>query len=233
MPINFACIVPHSPLLLPSVGSKEDREKFKNTINALEKLRNTLTKLKPELIIISSPHKNWGFDVPLYFLVGEKNKTPAIEVGFSSEQKNYIKTYLTEEKSPQFYFEEGEKMYKTQIKDSKPNIALIASSDLSHCLKKDGPYGFHPDGPKFDEALIKYLKKKDLKNIFKLNEKYPESGECGLRPICFLLGILNACGVDNSISVTRKTDILSYEFPFGIGYLVASMKIYRSFRVYT
>ena len=232
MPISFVCVVPHSPSLLPSMGSKEDREELKNTINALEKLRNKFAKIKPELIIISSPHENWGFDVPLYFLVGEKNKPPVIEVGFSSEQKNYIETYLTGEKSPQFYFKEGEELYKTQINNSKLNIALIASGDLSHRLKKDGPYGFNPDGPKFDEALIKCLKEQDLKNILRLNEMYPESSECGLRPICFLLGILHACGVDNSISVTRKTDILSYEFPLGIGYLVANIKVYRSFKMY-
>ena len=232
MPINFACIVPHTPALLPSMGSKEDREKLKKTIKALEKLRDSFSKTRTELIIISSPHKNWGFDVPLYFLIGDPNKLPRIEVGFSSEKKNYIRTYLTEKKPPQFYFEEGEKLYQNQIKDLKSNIALVASSELSHRLKKDGPYGFHSDGPKFDEDLIKNLKKKDPQDILKLNELYPESGECGLGSIAFVLGILHAAGIDSSASVTKKTEILSYEYPFGIGCLVANIKIYRSFRVY-
>lgn len=30
---------------------------------------------------------------------------------------------------------------------------LIASGDLSHKLKEDGPYGFAPEGPQFDEQI--------------------------------------------------------------------------------
>ena len=232
MPINFACVSPHPPLLLPSVGSTENRKKVKKTIIALEKLEKIFTKVKPELVIISSPHKNWGFDVPLYFLLKAKNKPPVVEVGFSSEQKKYIKTYLTGLESPQFYFEEGKKIYETQIKNSKANIALIASANLSHRLKGGSSYGLHPDGRKFDKALMEYLKKKDIKSILKLNEMYPKSGECGLRSICFLLGILKAAGVEGA-NANWKPEILSYEKPFGVGYLVASIKIYRSFRVYT
>ena len=96
---------------------------------------------------------------------------------------------------------------------------MIASGDLSHCLKEEGPYGFHPDGPKFDKALIESLKKKDIEKILKLDEMYPDAGECGLRSFCFLLGILEASGLD------YQPEILSYEGPFGVGYLVANFKL--------
>jgi aromatic ring-opening dioxygenase LigB subunit len=47
-----------------------------------------------------------------------------------------------------------------QILNYSPGrCALIASGDLSHRLKEDGPYGFHPSGPKFDTRLVKGLKK--------------------------------------------------------------------------
>ena len=111
----------------------------------------------------------------------------------------------------------GKRIY--QELDKKRKYALIASGDLSHCLKKEGPYGFHSDGPKFDKALIEYLKKKDIKNFLKLDEMFPEAGECGLRSFCFLLGILEASGIN------YQPEILSYEGPFGVGYLVANFKL--------
>ena len=74
-------------------------------------------------------------------------------------------------------------------------------------------------GPKFDKALIDALKKKDIKTIFKLDDLYPEAGECGLRSFCFLLGILEASGIK------WQPEVLSYEGPFGVGYLVANFKL--------
>jgi len=230
MSIVFACLAPHPPLLLPSVGSKEDREKVKNTLESFDKLRISFAKVHPKLIVISSPHKNWGFDVPLYFLTKTEGKSgPSIEVGFSVEQKQNIKTYLTGTDSPQYHFDEGKKFFREQIEKSADNIALIASGDMSHCLKEKGPYGFNPDGPKFDKTFIEYLKNKDLNNIFKLDEAYPGAGECGLRSFCFLFGILEAA------RVAWVPQVLSYEGPFGVGYLVAEIKIkrYKSFRIYT
>jgi len=202
MPIVFAAISPHPPIILPSVGSPEDRAQIKKTIEALEKLGKKIKVIKPDKIIVSAPHPDWGFNVPLYFL--------------AKDFKEEIKTYLIELESPQFYFEEGKKVYKELEKTKK--YALIASGDLSHCLKADGPYGFNPDGPKFDKALIEALKKKDIEKILKLDDLYPDAGECGLRSFCFLLGILEASGLD------WQPEILSYEGPFGVGYLVANFK---------
>lgn len=209
--IKFACFTPHPPLLLPSVGSKEDREKVKKTIESLQLLGKSLEKVNPDTIIISSPHPDWGFNVPLFFL--------------AKDFKGEIETYLISLESPKFYFEEGKKVYKSKIQNPndksnlKSKIAVIASGDLSHCLKTEGPYGFQPDGPKFDKSLIDYLQKKDIENFLKLDVMYPEAGECGLRSFCFLLGILEASGIN------WQPEILSYEGPFGVGYLVANFKI--------
>jgi len=200
--IVFAAISPHPPIILPSVGSEEDRKQVKKTIDNLENLGKEFKKAEPDSIIISSPHPDWGFNVPLFFL--------------AKDFKGEIQTYLTGLEDPKFYFEEGT---KSQIPNSR--IALIASGDLSHCLKEDGPYGLHPDGPKFDKALIEALKKKDIETVLRLDEMYPEAGECGLRSFCFILGILEASGIK------YQPEILSYEFPFGVGYLVANFKIYE------
>lgn len=203
--IVFSCISPHPPLLLPYVGSEKDKKQVKKTIKALEGLSGEIKKLNPDSIIISSPHPDWGFQVPLYFLAKDfQGKTERVLTGLES---------------PDFYFEEGEKLYYSKIKDQSRKIALIASGDLSHCLKSDGPYGFHPQGPEFDKELAVLLKKKDIKGILNLDEKYPQAGECGLRPISFVLGILRAAQID------WQPEILSYENPFGVGYLVVNFKI--------
>ena len=206
MPIVFAAISPHPPIILPTVGSPEDRAQVKNTIDALEKLGKKLKEAKPDSIIISAPHPDWGFNVPLHFL--------------APDFKGEIQTYLMGLEDPKFYFEEGKKLYQKLVRDPTSNqIAVIASGDLSHCLKEEGPYGFNPDGPKFDKELIESLKKKDIETILKLDEMYPDAGECGLRSFCFLLGILAASGID------WQPEILSYEGPFGVGYLVADFKL--------
>ena len=203
MPIVFAAISPHPPIILPSVGSKEDRIQVKKTIESLENLGKKLKVIKPDSIIISAPHPDWGFNVPLFFL--------------AKDFKGEIKNYLTELETPEFYFKEGKRIF--QGSDRNKKYALIASGDMSHCLKEDGPYGFQTDGPKFDEKLIESFKKKDIETILRLDEMYPEAGECGLRSFCFLLGTLEASGIN------YQPEILSYEGPFGVGYLVADFKL--------
>jgi aromatic ring-opening dioxygenase LigB subunit len=201
--VVFAAISPHPPIILPSIGSPEDRAQVKKTIKSLENLGKKLKETQPDSIIISSPHSDWGFNVPLYFL--------------AKDFKGEVKQCLIELESPQFYFEEGKKVYKSL--EDKKKYALIASGDMSHCLKESGPYGFQPDGPKFDKALIEALKKKDIEKILKLDDLYPEAGECGLRSFCFLLGILEQSGRE------YQPEVLSYEGPFGVGYLVANLKL--------
>lgn len=201
--ISFACIAPHPPIILSDIGSVTDRKIVKNTIRSLECLGSKLSKINPDKIIISSPHPDWGFKVPLFFLA--KNTDAKLE------------TFLTREDSPEDHYAAGKDFYFSELKNSKDKIALIASGDLSHRLKIDGPYGLHPDGKKFDDALLESLKNRDIGAILKLDQTYPEAGECGLRSICFMIGILDAA------DIKWKADILSYEGPFGVGYLVTDL----------
>jgi len=206
MPIVFACISPHPPIILPSVGSSEDRAQVQKTIESLEFLGKKLKEAKPDSIIISAPHPDWGFNVPLFFL--------------ARDFKDEIKIFLIGLESPRFYFEEGKKLYqKLDRGPSSIRFGLIASGDLSHCLREDGPYGFNPDGPKFDRDLIDALKEKNIEKILKLDEIYPEAGECGLGSFCFLLGMLEESKIE------WQPEILSYEGPFGVGYLTANFKL--------
>lgn len=201
--IVFACFSPHPPLLLPHVGSPQDKEKVKKTLASLHRLARILPQTRPEAILISSPHPDWGFNVPLHFLTA------------NLPQPLPIHTFLTSLASPREHFDQGQKLAAQFINQK---LALIASGDMSHRLKKDGPYGLHPSGAKFDRQFIDLLSEKNLDGILKLDPRLTEeAGECGLRSFCFALGFLTA-----NRSLWRPK-ILSYESPFGVGYLVASL----------
>jgi len=199
--IKFAAMIPHPPILLPHVGSPEDHAKLKKTLKSLEELKKSFDESNIDEIIISSPHQDWGFNVPLYFLTENfsGNTTP----------------YLTNTHSPKEHYQLG-KNSAAELEEGK-NYALIASGDLSHALKEEGPYSYHPDGPKFDEELVKNLEQKKINELLNLNDKYPEAAECGLRSLAFTLGLIEG----SSIELNPK--ILSYEGPFGVGYLVAKL----------
>jgi aromatic ring-opening dioxygenase LigB subunit len=206
MSIIFTCISPHPPILLPFVGAPKDRAQVKRTIESLEGLAKKLKKEKPDTIIISSPHPDWGFNVPLHFL--------------ANHFQGKIKKILIGLEGPQFYFEKGKQFYSEYyLQDYKDRFALIASGDLSHCLKKDGPYGFNSDGPNFDNELVESLKKKNINKILELDNLYPQAGQCGLSSICFILGVLEVSDKD------YQPEILSYEHPFGVGYLTVDFKM--------
>jgi aromatic ring-opening dioxygenase LigB subunit len=201
--ISFACISPHPPIILPEVGSEKDRGQVTSTIKSLETLGKKMVRALPEIIVISSQHEDWGFNVPLRFLAKGLNAK--------------IETFLTREDSPGDHFNAGKDFYFAELKGKDEKIALVASGDMSHRLKIDGPYGLHPDGAKFDEALINALIKKDIGAICGLDNLYPEAGECGLRSSCFALGIMQAA------RAKWQPEILSYEAPFGVGYLVVDL----------
>jgi aromatic ring-opening dioxygenase LigB subunit len=199
----FACLVPHPPLLLPEVGSKSDRAKVKKTIGSMEKLGQQLAEAKPDCLMISSPHPDWGFNVPLHFLAKDIR---GIEV----------KSHLTDLESPEVHFNRGKQLIENL--DYLDRLAWIASGDMSHRLAEDGPYGLHPSGEKYDQEFIKLLKAKDVPGILNFDPKLiEEAGECGLRSFCMLLGAL-AGG-----KINWQPKVLSYEAPFGVGYLTARL----------
>lgn len=91
-------------------------------------------------------------------------------------------------------------------------IGVLASGDLSHRLIQNKA------GKEFDKKLVKDLRENNTKEILYYDEDFiEEAGECGYRSILVLLGIL-----DNK---SAQPEILSYEGPFGVGYLVANYKL--------
>ena len=101
------------------------------------------------------------------------------------------------------------------------NAILIASGDLSHRLKEEGPYDFHPAGRKFDKEILSLLESGDTKSILSMDKSLIQNaGECGMRSILILLGAMDDCKF--------KGELLSYEGTFGVGYGVMKFNVYEN-----
>ncbi len=147
-----------------------------------------------------------GAGVPLfYFTKGFKDKKiKIVPISYSLLDYN-------------LHFEFGRKLQADMLNDTK-RIAVIASGDLSHRLTEDSPAGYSHWAKKFDETIIKIVKEKDTKALLNLDADFiDEAGECGLRSLIILFGILN--------SIQYTTEIYSYEGPFGVGYLTVKFNI--------
>lgn len=145
-----------------------------------------------------------GAFVPLYFIdkYYTDYKVVHINYGFMSGIRQYFA---------------GRQIAKS-IEEVGEDVVVIASGDLSHRLKDEGPYDYHPDGPIFDNTLLKLLEKGDVKGLLTMDPGLiSNAGECGMNSILMLLGIL-----DDRVS---RGEILSYEGPFGVGYGVVDLDI--------
>lgn len=95
--------------------------------------------------------------------------------------------------------------------------ALVASGDMSHALKPGAPAGFHPRAQAFDEAVVGCVRAGRLEDLGSIDPQ--------LRALAAedVVESLEAChgalGEDRS-----GTRVLSYEAPFGVGYLVAVLQ---------
>ncbi len=196
----FGVISPHPPIIIPEIGGAETK-KVRKTIDALETAAQQLAAAKPNKIVIIAPHRQHGYEVPLYYL--SRHLTAQAE----------LEKILVTIPSYQYYYELGKKC-GAAIEQSKQRVAIIASADLSHVLKAEGSYGFHPAGPKLDEIIIQAVRDKDAQSLLSLDREFIGDGaECGLRSILYLFGVF--AGKDYA------TEVLSYEGPNGVGYMVA------------
>lgn len=93
-------------------------------------------------------------------------------------------------------------------------VVFVASGDLSHKLKDDGPYGFVSEGPQFDEQITNILGGGKFLQLLTMDKKMCDrAAECGLRSFWIMAGALDRKAV--------TSELLSYEGPFGVGYGIA------------
>ncbi|SFD19991.1 AmmeMemoRadiSam system protein A [Ruminococcus albus] len=92
MPIVAAFIVPHPPLIVPAVGRGGERE-VQKTIDSYLQTAEEIAALKPETIIISSPHAVMYRD---YFHISPGEKAFGTFVDFRAPEVSFAETYDTE-----------------------------------------------------------------------------------------------------------------------------------------
>lgn len=95
--------------------------------------------------------------------------------------------------------------------------ALVASGDMSHALKPGAPSGFHPRAQEFDRAVVERIAQGMIGAIstlpIELRDLAAEDVVDSLEVVAGVLG--------EEMPETRG---LSYEGPFGVGYLIAELK---------
>jgi len=262
MPIVGAFMVPHPPIIMSEIGRGEEK-KIQTTIDSYTAVAKKIAELKPEVIIISSPHAAMYSD---YFAVspgasahGDMGQFNAPDVQFD---QTYDETFTdelnklcvetnfaagTEGEKPKykpldhgtmvplyfinkFYSVKNYKLVRVglsgqsfckqyqfgqlikQIVDKLNRRAVfVASGDLSHVLKEDGPYGFKPQGPVYDKQIMSTMQNADFGSLLEFDPEFcEEAAQCGHRSFIIMAGALDGTAV--------KTKMLSYEGPFGVGY---------------
>lgn len=108
------------------------------------------------------------------------------------------------------------KVISETIGSSDKKTALLISGDLSHRLRPGSPAGYSPRGLEFDYRIGEIFKSGRLEDFVKIDKLLAdEAGHCGLPGLQIMAGAVNGKELE--------TRVLSYEGPFGVGYMVASV----------
>jgi MEMO1 family protein len=265
MPLAGAFIVPHPPLIIPEVGKGEEK-KVSDTINSYQEVAKRIAAMKPDTIILTSPHSIMYSD---YFHIspgksakGDFGRFGAKKVSFEAEYDEefvealeasaeragveagtlgekdasldhgtmvplyFINQFLTDYKLVRIglsglsftdHYRLGRCITETADRLGR-NIVFVASGDLSHRLKEDGPYGYSEEGVRFDKEVTEAMREGEFLRFMEFTPDFCESAaECGLRSFIIMAGALSGKSV--------QSELLSYEGTFGVGYAVCEFKI--------
>ena len=265
MAVVGAIMVPHPPIILPEVGRGEEK-KIAESDRAYRKAAELAAELKPDTIVVSSPHSVMYAD---YFHIspgkgakGDMRQFSAPQVRFSvdydeeftadlselAEQEGfpagtmgernaaldhgtmiplyYIDQFYTEYKLVRIglsglplsdHFRLGQMIQKTADKLGR-RVLFVGSGDLSHKLLDDGPYGFAPEGPVYDDRIMDVMGRAAFDELMDFDEAFcDKAAECGHRSFCIMAGALDGKRLE--------TEKLSHEGTFGVGYGVCAYRV--------
>ena len=143
-----------------------------------------------------------GTAVPLYFLQRNGWQGRVIALGYN---------FLSNGDHVRFG-----KCISAAIQKLGRRTAFIASGDLSHRLKRDAPAGYYPKAHLFDEEVIAAIRDCATQRIVEIDQELRRAaGECGYRSMLVAIGAAE--------SLDANCEVISYEAPFGVGYLVAQL----------
>jgi MEMO1 family protein len=260
MSMLAAFALPHPPIAIEKIGRGEERN-IQSTIDAFHQISKIIADIKPDTIIISSPHAPYLRDG---FFVGSSKSAkgdfsrfnhPEISYSFDIDKEfasalrevnDHVRLYDSDDLgvdhgvlvplefihqqgsyrwvisgistlSKEEHIQLGRDILNVSEKSGKKTV-FIASGDLSHRLKHDGPYGYIKEGAIFDKKITDVLSSGNFDLLNSLDDSLCEkAGECGLRGLYVLAGVLQ--------NQTYVSQLHSYEGPFGVGYAVASFML--------
>lgn len=178
----------------PDVGLTKD-----NDVDFIERLAAVAEEAGLRLAL-GSAELDHGVLVPLSFIDAAWHDYKLVRIGLS-------------EKSRDDQVRLGQIIRRLLDESDAPSV-FIASGDLSHYLKSDGPYGLRPEGQLFDDHVRAIIESGDLKKLLAIPPHLVEdAGQCAYHSLLILLGVLGKDPV--------KTTVLAYDNHFGVGYLTS------------
>lgn len=161
----------------------------------------------PEKLI---PLKGYDLDhgalVPLFFLQEAGWAGPTSVIGISGDPQ------------PQANKAMGLSLREFAAQSSG-KVMVVASGDMSHRLQPAAPAGFHPEAYKFDEALVECIKSQNYRRIPRFDPALRElAAEDAVDTLSIALEALRY--------QTEGAEYISYEAPFGVGYMTAILNIF-------
>jgi len=142
-----------------------------------------------------------GALVPLWFLQAAGFKGPVCVIGFPwrSSQESHM---------------EFGRFLGQACGGYAGKTAMIASGDMSHRLQLGAPSGFHPDAHKFDKYFVECVEAGELAKASTVPEDLREiAAEDSSESMAIATGAVG--------EVAPSAKVLSYEAPFGVGYMEA------------
>jgi aromatic ring-opening dioxygenase LigB subunit len=216
---NCVIVSPHSPFLPEAFGVWEGK-KLKGSMERFQAPDVTLTlRVSTDLaeaivdvagrmeLPIGRLNKDWELDrgvtVPAVFLLrADETKVVPVAISMLGWDEHWLFGTAIAKAADQL----GE------------DVVLVASSNLSHRITPDAPHGYSGMGAEFDGLVREAFNRGQLRELLDIPQDLcREASECGFAPLLVLGGAFDGKNV--------KGRVLSYEAPFGIGYLVAEVSI--------
>jgi AmmeMemoRadiSam system protein A/AmmeMemoRadiSam system protein B len=177
-----------------TVHAELDEELLKEITRAAAETAFEVVRIRGDL--------DHGTAVPLYFLQRHGWHGRVVALGYS---------FLSNEDHLRF----GNCIRAAVDEVGRP-VAFIASGDLSHRLKPGAPAGYDPHAHLFDEEVVDAIRSNSTRRIVNIDQELRRmAGECGYRSMLVAIGV--AQGLE------PRCEVISYEAPFGVGYLVAQL----------
>ncbi len=189
---------------LSQFGDHGSHGLFSPDIELMTQIQRKMRDLHAPFTLNSQATLDYGTGVPLSVLTSETFRPMIIPISYSG---------LSAKEHVQF----GGQLAQV-ANSSTRRVAIVASGDLSHALRSDSPSGFHKHGEVFDMNVQESFKQGSTSGLLSI-----DSSVCKHASECAYLPLLMLFGAKDKLHTTPE--ILSYEFPFGVGYLVARFNL--------